>query len=132
MDKYSLIKSKIDSFFTESSKQLNTQKEIFKLLISFDGKLRYELYGINNAFHGYKKIEEIVKVSVAEKMLMKTFGKEITHEDIEKTLLQSITKIAQENNCVDQQIQLLLLPTNKYYAMHKRIKLREINLNEIL
>ena len=95
------------------------------MIVSYDGKLRYELYGSNNAFLGYNKIEDIFNLNFIEKAF-------VTYPKVEQTLLETINRIAQEQNETAKRIQLLLLPTKQYFALKNRQKTREINLTEIL
>lgn len=125
MDKYTIIEEKIGNFFIKKAKEYGGLIENYKLIISYDGKLRYELYGTNNAFHGYRKLDEILDLNLIEKLA-------VSNQTIENTLLNAITKIAMENDARDKQIQLMLLPTQKYSALKTRMKIKDINLKEIL
>lgn len=131
MDKYQIIETKIQDFFIRKAKEYGGVLQGYKLIISYDGVLRYELYN-ENKFHGYKKIDEILNVSFLEKAAISMMQNPVTAQTVEKTLLQTITKTANENNVIDKNIQLLLLPTKKYYALKNRIKIKDINLTEIL
>lgn len=132
MNKYQIIENKIQDYFIKKAKEYGGMIESYKLIISYDGILRYELYGNNNAFHGYKRIDEILNISFLEKAAVSMMKNPVTSQTVEKTLLETITKAANENDVIDKNIQLLLLPTQKYYTLKNRIKIKQINLTEIL
>jgi hypothetical protein len=132
MDKYALIEKKISDYFTKKSQKYGGLITDFKLIISYDGKLRYELYGVNNLFCGYKKLDDILNVSMFESMAIKMMKNPISAQTVEKTLFETIQKIAKEQNAEEKQIQLLLLPNKQYGALLARKKIRDINLTEIL
>lgn len=125
MDKYKTIEQKITAFFNEKAEEKRVKPDQLKLIISYDGMLRYELWDTIGGFHGYRKLDEILKLNFLEKAF-------VSNKDVETTLLKTIERFANENQVMSKEIQLLLLPDLKYNALKQRKKIKDITLNQIL
>lgn len=125
MDKYKVVEEKIADFFIKKAKQHGGLIENYKLIISFDEKLKYEVYGENNSFHGWHKIQEIFNLNLIEQAF-------VSYKSVEETIFKTVAKFSVENEATQKQIQLLLMPTQQYFVLKNRQRIKEIKLKEII
>lgn len=125
MDKYQIIENKITNYFQKKATELNLEFNDLSIIITNqNNKLYYILY-CGNKTVAYQKLDEILNLNILEKAFAST-------SKVETTLNNAINKIVPEQNCDRNNIQLLLKSNKSYSVLKNFIKIKDINLTEIL